>query len=62
MSENSNPSEATVKEVPLTSYVIIANKGRVIIQQHTDYKEATKFLALLRKAGADVSLFKELQA
>ena len=55
-------TEEPAKEVPITSYIIVANKTSEILRSFPDYKEACKFLSLIRRAGADVSLFKELQA
>jgi hypothetical protein len=56
------PQVTPAASVPATSYLIIANKNSDIIRSFLDYKEACRFLTLLRRAGADVSLFKELQA
>jgi hypothetical protein len=57
---DSHPIAPTAKDVPITCYIILTNKDDTVIKSFTEYKEAVKFLKMLRRAGADVSLFKEL--
>jgi len=45
-----------------TSYLIISDRTSEVIECFTDYKLAVKAALKFRRAGAEVSLFKELKS